>query len=180
MSLQEFKYWGNIENVNGKWEMTEAALIPREGLKANVLCILLHVPGDKEHLPEGLSPAAISVSTFRSPKIPALDGHLKGVTYSETSEWIQTGTNGALAATTPARFRVASTLRVENVTSRKGYVYQRATSDTTTVGMSQLQAVIEWFGLERCQDELERANKLFEHRKVELSALADKQVSEPE
>lgn len=175
MSLGEFRYWGSIENINGKWEMTEVSLVPKDGLKANVLCVLLHVPGDKDELPEGLKPAAVSLSTFRSPKIPALDGYLKGVEYTETSEWVQQGTNGAIAATTPPRFRVASTLRVESITSRKGYVYQRATADTATVGMTQLQSVIEWFESERCQADLSRAHALFETKRAELTVMSEKE-----
>jgi len=175
MSLGEFRYWGNLENVGGKWEMTEVSLIPQDGLKANVLSVILHVPGDKEELPEGLRPAAISVSTWRSPKIPALDGYLKGVEHTETSEWVQQGTNGAIAATTPPRFRVASALRLENITSRKGFVYQRATADTSTVGLTQLQAVIEWFESERCQADLSRAHALFEAKKAELTVMSERE-----
>lgn len=177
-SLVEFRYWSVMSNAGGQWEQTAASLDPMTGKhdsggdwKENMLSVTLMLPGTSP-VPGDIGPVCATMSTWRSVKCGALKQHVRAVKRTLSSEWAQEGTNAALAASVPPRYRIASALRMEAITAKSGFVYHRAKALPSTINMDQLGALQAWLQDSGFQDQLGKINDFFESKKSEIEQLA--------
>lgn len=171
--LRELAYWARLEQ--GTWETKDVQFHAPEQryggeLKENILSVALLVPSDAAPIPAEHGPCLATVTTWRSTKTPAVKQHLAAIARSETPAWAKQGANGAIAASVPPRYRIASELRVEPTTARSGFTYHKARAIPRTVGAAQLQALGAWSKDEESQLLLTEAVEEFEARKAELES----------
>lgn len=174
LSLAEFPFWCTLGNDfhPDLVRLTDpgfgAAAPNGDKWKAQVLAILLHLPG-QEPLPKALAPAVASLTTFRATKVDAIRGHVDAVERSQAPEWAKQ--HGETVASAPPRFRVTSRLLVESRTARSGYSYQLAKSAASAISVAQVEAVGLWAGNAAAQEDVDALQRTFD---AEVAKLQEK------
>lgn len=171
--LREFPH--HVELDAAGRSVVGCSLLPQSrnsDLSENVLTVALLLPG-RLGLPEGIAPAVCTLTTWRSTKCPAVKQHLGAVRRTLSPDWARQGSNGAIVASVPERYRIASAFKMSSKTARKtGLVYHECSALPATVGLDQLQALNAWKSSPDCQKEAREVLDAYEARVAELEALA--------
>ncbi len=142
ISIREIAYWATLTKdfrVDKATTEKQSFGARREGerVKEHILSVLLVLHPE---LPSGI---ALTLTTFRSTKTPALRAFLRGMRDASQPGWAKISKQNAAVMSAPPRFRTAAVIRMKRMPG-SSFPYDKATGIARTVTAAQQSVLARW------------------------------------